>query len=292
MTDSLVRAFLPKVDLQVSVAVATEAAREGARLHGMKPASAQLFAEALCGAALVASLQKDSSQTNLQLECDGPLRGLFVDARSTGALRGYVKNEWLEVTGNRGPFRWRPALGNRGFLSVLRDQGNGEYYRSSVELSAFDLPVDLNHYFLTSDQVPTRVALEVLERGTEAVAAVAGALVQTLPKGSEAALHALGATLQERLTALLAQQPELTAPALLAQLLEGQEYQLVAEQPLRWQCTCSKERVLAMLASLGPDELKDMIATQNGAVVTCQFCGQKQVCSADELRAQLPMAQA
>src|SRR6185295_11942177 len=48
-----------------------------------------------------------------------------------------------EHIGGEGEFRWRPVLGNSGFLSVLRDQGGGEYYRSSVQLGRFDMAREL-----------------------------------------------------------------------------------------------------------------------------------------------------
>ena len=109
----------------------------------------------------MAALQKGQQRVNVQVECDGPLRGLFVDAGADGTVRGYVKNALFQLEAVEGEFKWRPALGNSGFLSVLRDVGS-EYYRSSVELKALSLASDLNYYFDTSEQVTTRLALEVM----------------------------------------------------------------------------------------------------------------------------------
>ena len=121
MSDGLVRALWADKGLSASIAVVTDAAREGQRLHGLHDVSAMLLGQAMAAGALLVSLQKDQTRVNLQIECDGPLRGLFVDAGADGYLRGYVKNPYLDVEGNPGPMRWRPALGNSGFLSVLKD---------------------------------------------------------------------------------------------------------------------------------------------------------------------------
>jgi len=177
--DALIRGLLPG-DVKVAVVVCTQAARHAERVHHLAQVSASLLGQAFAGALLMASLQKGDSRVNLQVECDGPLRGLFVDAGADGVVRGYVKNPHVDMQSAPGPYRWRPALGNTGFLSVLRDVG-AEYYRSSVALEHLDLPKDLAHYFATSDQVPTRVAVEVAEAGEVPLGVVAGVLLQALP---------------------------------------------------------------------------------------------------------------
>src|SRR5262249_20699209 len=131
--------------------------------------------------ALLAALEKGGTRINLQLECDGPLRGLFVDASADGAVRGYVKNQ--ELAG------LAAALGKGGYLSVLRDLGRGEHYRSSVELAEMQIGPALERYFAVSDQVPPRVA-RVPDGGV---------LMQCLPGADPAVLASLGEGLVEKL---------------------------------------------------------------------------------------------
>lgn len=278
-SDARVRALWADKGLTASVVVVTGAAREGQKLHGLHDVSAMLLGQALSAGALLASLQKDQTRVNLQLECDGPLRGLFVDAGEDGALRGYVKNPYLAVEGNPGPTRWLPALGNSGFLSVLKDLGQAEYYRSSVQLEALDLSVDLGHYFVASEQVATRCALVVSRDGAEPLGALAGVVVQALPDGDLAALETVGAGLGERLAqhALGASAAELREKVL-------PSFVELSSTPLAWRCSCSKERVLNALSALGVDDLKDLLATKGGAAASCQFCGRRHEASADELR--------
>jgi molecular chaperone Hsp33 len=44
-------------------------------------------------------------------------------------------------------------------------------------------------------------------------------------------------------------------------------------QLLRFHCGCSFDRMLGALKILGEAELQDMIAKDNGAEATCDFCG-------------------
>jgi molecular chaperone Hsp33 len=281
--DQLVRGYFSARGLKASVVVVTRAAREGQKLHGLHDVAAMMLGQALAAGALLVSLQKDQTRVNLQLECDGPMRGLFVDAGAEGYLRGYVKNPYLAVEGSRGAMRWRPALGNSGFLSVLKDIGEGEFYRSSVELKAMELATDFEGYFAASEQVPTRVALGVERRGDEPLGAVAGVLVQALPEADASTLEQVTAALGARLDEALAGGRELTAAALLEMLLPG--FAPTNRVELGWRCSCSKDRVLAALSGLGKVELEDMLATDGKAAASCQFCGRRHEASADDLKA-------
>jgi molecular chaperone Hsp33 len=46
---------------------------------------------------------------------------------------------------------------------------------------------------------------------------------------------------------------------------------ILSTRPVRFACTCSKERLGRILVSLGPVELEDMIAT-GGAELVCHWC--------------------
>ncbi len=271
MADGVVRALI-EGNLLVSLTVVTEAAREARARHKLQSVSASLLGQGLAGGVLLGSLQKSESRINLQVECDGPLAGFFVDATAGGDCRGYAKNPGLEIELGEGPFRWRAALGNSGFLSVLRDVGE-EFYRSSVQLEAMSVAGDLDRYFAISDQVPTRVAIDVRHDAAEVLGAVAGVLVQSLPQGDVKALETIGQTLSTRLTQALQHQPEATPLGLLAELFPGAEPTI--EYPVAFRCTCSRERVMRTMLSLGAAELQDIVDTMGSTAVTCQFCATK-----------------
>ena len=166
MTDRLCRGLVPSSGLRAVFVRVGDTARMARMLHGLYPTSARPFAEALAGGALVGALQKDEARVNLQLECDGPVGGLFVDADAAGNLRGYVRRPGVHFPGD--PARGvRASLGGAGYLSVLRDLGRGQYYRSAVELEAFDLAGDLRRWFASSEQVATALGLAVAPRGEE-----------------------------------------------------------------------------------------------------------------------------
>lgn len=290
MSDELASALLKGPGLRVLLAITSEASRKARDQAGLSPTSAALLAQGLTAAALVGALQKEkSSRVNLQLECDGPLRGLFADSDTEGHVRGYVKNPYLEFSGISEAFRWRPVLGNSGFLSVLRDLGKGEYYRSSVELEWMDLARDLERFFRSSEQLPAHVQLEVLPDGHEPLGRVAGILVQPLPDGDREALAALGRRLRDEgaFSAALEEVSPLGATALLRTLLPEEDIEVMSRFPVELTCGCSRERVVGALLALGRAELTDLIEKEGRAEATCQFCSTRYVIAEEELRALL-----
>ena len=47
------------------------------------------------------------------------------------------------------------------------------------------------------------------------------------------------------------------------------------EQAPRFACTCSRDRVAAMLTSLGEEEVDSIVAERGKIEVGCDFCGQQ-----------------
>ncbi|PTL76397.1 Hsp33 family molecular chaperone HslO [Vitiosangium sp. GDMCC 1.1324] len=297
MADELVSGLLKETDLRVVLVTASELARKARELHRSATASASLMAQGLTAGALLSSLQKSDSRVNLQLECDGPLRGLFVDGDTSGVLRGYAKNPLVSHVGSEGEYHWRPALGNKGYLSVLRDLGSGEYYRSAVELESFDLAKDLERYFATSDQLPTRVFLSVqpvnANGTTEPLGLVAGMLLQPLPNGDRDAFRALGDRLAKDFEPTVRAHAGQGAGALLKALVPQPDLEVMSRYPVSFTCSCSKDRVKRALVSMGREELEDILAKEGQAEADCHFCTTHYVVSGDEIREILAeMAQA
>jgi molecular chaperone Hsp33 len=295
MADELVSGLLKDVDLRVVLALTSELSRKARDTHQSQGASAALLSQGFTAAALMGALQKGEARINIQLECDGPLRGFFVDGDNSGVVRGYAKNPHVKHVGAEGDYRWRPVFGNKGYISVLRDIGEGEYYRSSVELERFDFEEDLERYFSISDQVATQLKLEQLPQvksgATEPLGLVAGVLLQPLPNGDKEAFQALGAQIKKGLRTALEAHGAEGGAALLKALLPGRtDLEIMSRYPLSFACTCSRDRVKKALLAMGREELTDMMEKEGKAEVTCQFCTTQYVIPKEEIRELLASA--
>jgi molecular chaperone Hsp33 len=281
MPDRLRRGLLPAHGLRVALVRVGDTARMARVLHGLAPTAARLFAEALAAGALLGALEKDRGRVNLQVECDGPIGGLLVDADADGNLRGYVKRPAVYFPGD--PARGaRAALGGAGFLSVIRDRGEGHPYRSAVELRAMELAGDLRRWFEASEQVGTALDIAAVPRGSEPLGDVAALLVQRLPDGDAAAIGAIRARLAEG--ALAAAVGRGASAEEIVRDVAGGPLEVLADHEIAYRCGCGPERARSAVSALGASGIDEVIAGEGQAVITCEFCRQRYVVDGEELR--------
>jgi molecular chaperone Hsp33 len=98
-------------------------------------------------------------------------------------------------------------------------------------------------------------------------------LLQKLPHGRHEdpdmwarAVH-LGSTLTR--SELLA----LPVREILRRLYHEEDIRLFSRKPMSFRCSCSRERVEAVLRMLGPEEVGSIVQEQGKIDVDCEFCG-------------------
>ncbi|MDQ3266190.1 MAG: Hsp33 family molecular chaperone HslO [Myxococcota bacterium] len=285
MGDQLVSGLLKKSNLRVLCVSAAESAQKARDLAKLFPTSAAMLAQGLAAGAILGALQKDGTRLNFQVECEGPLHGLFVDADAQGQVRGYVKNRNLAFVGDPAAHS-RAVFGGAGFISVLRDLGNGEHYRSSVALQHFELGLDMEEYLHTSDQVDSRFVVEVSAVGEEGLGRVWALLLQALPDGDRPRLVQLGTALREQggFRRAVDEHGGEGPLAVLKALFPDEDLEVMSRFPVAFSCSCSQERVLNALRTLGVPELQDLLAKEGKASVTCEFCATQYVIGAEDIR--------
>ena len=283
--DHLVRALLSDHDLRVLVAHVSGVGRHAATIHGCESTAAMVLAQTLAGAALVGGLGKGDQRVTLQLEGQGPLKGMFAEGTADGSVRAYVRAPRVNFP-DRDPADLGYSLGPDGYLSVLRELPDGEFYRGSVGRDHARLDRNLEHYFEVSDQVPTAVAIEAVRGDDGLPVRIVAMLVQRLPNGDDAALD----TIRERLRAGALRDAmrssedgglRLALPA-----LEGMgQIDVLEDVPLAYRCTCSRQRAERGVMAAGEDEILEMVAKDKGAELSCEFCKTVYRFTAEELLA-------
>jgi molecular chaperone Hsp33 len=292
--DHLVRSIVHGPDLRVLTAFTTTSARAAGDSHQCAPTSAALLAQGLtAGLLLAASLEKEKARINLQVACDGPAGGLFIDAGTDGTVRGYIRNNRVYFPSAPGePLRPERAIGRKGYVNVLRDFGGSDIYRGMVELSAFDLAGDLRNYFRASEQIDSAVALAVVPEGDEPLGLVAGMLIQRLPNGDPQAVAQAQAALDEgALERGLRENLPLTALIEALRMGPG-EIEILADYPVEFRCRCSLDSVRRAVLTLGLEEVRSLFAEQGEARATCELCGKKYLLAGPELLALIKQADA
>lgn len=243
--------------------------REVAGRADYPPVLRSLLGQSLTASALLTGNIKLEGALSIELKSSGALRLLFAECNDHGRLRGLA--------------RWSDPLPDPLELTKLPDAimaitighaERGQRYQGLVDLQHPDLIGALENYFSQSEQLPAKILLAA--NGDHAV----GLMLQKLPGegGHDAVddedawpriLH-LAATLGE--DELLATSPE----QLLYRLFHDESVRLFEPRSLAFGCSCTRERVEAVLRSLGRSEVEAALEARDGEIeVICEFCAQR-----------------
>ena len=244
---------------------------------------------ALAALVLLSATIKYDGNMILQVQGDGPLTKVVVQVTHNGEVRGLARWEGLVPDGTLAE-----VFGNGHILiSVIKDVG--ERYQSIVALEGLTLADALNVYFLQSEQLPSTFQLLVTPD------CVAGFFLQLLPDSrttreqlvAEGADHTM-TELQDReedwnriniLAATLEASELLNLPPtqLLTRLFHEEQVSVHLPKPLRFSCTCSREKVENTLITLGLAEVEDILQVEGKVEVDCEFCQQRFVFNRHEV---------
>ncbi|MGQ0801373.1 MAG: Hsp33 family molecular chaperone HslO [Pseudomarimonas sp.] len=239
----------------------------------------ELLGQSVVAAALFGGHGKINGRLSIQLKGQGAVRTLFAEYASVGRLRGIAM--WHEPL----PALLSPRdFGDAAMLAISIESippgaDEATRYQGLVELDSDRLEHAFEAYFAQSEQLPTRLLLAA--DGERA----AGLMIQQLPPPSGTAplarakhdsdgwtrAQALFDTLAS--AELLATDPE----TLLLRLFHEDGVRLLGALPLRFGCSCSRERVAGVLLQLGREEALAAASSQGDDVaeIACEMCAQR-----------------
>ena len=287
--DLLRRAIKSDFSLRVIAAVTTDLVVEACSRHNLRGVEAVALGRALTAGCLLTTLTKNASERlRFDLRATGPLRGILVDARGDGTIRGCLQRhltaeEHSRLSIGTGRMHVAPALGRRGTLVVTRDVGLEQPFRGTVEVVSGEVDVDIEHYLNTSEQLPSVLACEVVLDRQDRVLRAAGLLAQTFPGGDTSELDGLRAVLGGgSLIDLL--RHERSCEELIGFALGGEAHDDMGSSPLRFLCNCGPERARSVVATLGADDVEALASEQPQTEIRCEYCGSAYSLSSAELR--------
>ena len=284
MTDHMIRILTLDRAVRVSVAATTLLVEELRRRQQTDPTATVAIGRLATAAALMGSLLKGGQRTGLTVEGNGPLQRIQAETDAHGHVRATLKVAHAGLPPRAGRYDVAGAVGQAGFLHVVKDLDLKEPYRGMVRLVSSEIAEDLAYYFTTSEQTPSSVALGV-ELGQQAeVVAAGGFLLQLMPDADDAVAERLSARLAELPPTTTMLRQGLTPAAIVERLLEDFPYRVLGSTELEFACNCSRRQILNLLRTLGADELDRLIEEDEGAAVTCEYCKEVYTVTADALR--------
>jgi len=264
-----------------------EAWREIGAHHDYPAPVLRMLGELLAASSLLTANLKFNGALIMQIHGDGPVVLLVAECNADLTMRATAKlAPNVHVADDAGFKELVNATGKGRFAITLdpKDRQDGQTpYQGMVPLEGNSIADALENYMLRSEQLETRLWLAADANRAH------GVLLQKLPLhrgedgGPGGATVATGTELETSLEtwaravtlANTLEREELlsTDPQTLMRRLFWEETLRVFEPlPCAFHCSCSRERVGAMLLTLGKAEIDETLADQGSIHVNCEFC--------------------
>lgn len=268
LTDHLQRFLFDGTDVRGEMVSLEQTWRHVQDRHHYPDVVAMRLGELLSAAALLTATLKLDGIMTIEVRGSGPVTLLMAESNPGNEeleqqLRGIAR--WDESATLSQDMTLAELLGN-GQIVITLDPRNGKRYQGIVALENETLAGCLEHYFMQSEQLPTRLWLA--SDSTRS----AGLLLQQLPQSDSQdadawprlSMLADTVTSEELLT--------LEAESLLYRLFNEEQTRVFTPVPVAFGCTCSRERLGHALGSIAPEELRGIIKEQGQIETHCHFC--------------------
>ncbi|RLB66009.1 MAG: Hsp33 family molecular chaperone HslO [Deltaproteobacteria bacterium] len=262
--DRVLRTITDDDNFRVIVATTTQLTRHVSSLQEATGETGRHFADLLTGTVLIRETMSPAHRLQSVLKAGEDQGSLVADAHPDGLTRGLI-----QTPADAGPFSTRQGV----MLQVMRSMAKGEIHRSMVRPAAgCDVSQALMTYLQESEQIVSVIAVGADWQGDEVIHS-GGYVVQLLPGAGHGPLMVM----TERLEAFppigsLLSQLEGSATRLLDELLFQMPHAQLDDSPIHSGCTCSEEAVVASLATLGREEIAEMVREQEVIELTCDYC--------------------
>lgn len=274
MPDTLRRFFIENLHIRGEWASLNASWQEIQKTADYPDPVRNVLGEALVAISLLAESLKFEGSLVLQIRGTSPVTMLVVQATSDGAIRGIAR--WQGEIAKDSSFNDLFGAGTM-VISVENKPKvgaqQGERYQSLVSLKGDSLSDCFADYFSQSEQLNTKLWLAVNNERAS------GILLQSVPSNenegkNEDADWEHATLLAQTLNSENGKKELLTLDAeqLLHRLYHKEDLILYEASPLRFECSCSQEKIENTVYSLGKTEASDILQEQGSISIDCEFC--------------------
>ena len=285
MSDYIVRATAANDAIRAFAITSRDLVEEARGRHNTSPiVTAALGRMLSAGSMMGVMLKGEDDLVTLQIQGSGPLKGITVTANHKGEVKGFPNVAVVDLPPKNGKLDVGGAI-DLGIMRVIKDMGLKEPYVGTVELQTGEIAEDLTYYYAVSEQIPSSVGLGVLMNKDNTVNCAGGFIIQLMPFTAEEVIEKLEENLKTlpSVTDMLSSRK--TPEQMLETVLAGLDIDFKETYPACYKCDCSRDRVVKSLASLGKEDMDDIISDGKPVEVRCQFCNEAYEFTIEELKA-------
>ena len=261
MSDQIIKFLAHNKRISVICADTTNLVEKARKTHDLSPVVTAAFGRMLTIIAIMGAEMKNAKdKLTVQIRGNGPIEMMVATTNHFPRVKGYVVNPQVDIPLNEfGKLDVGRAVGQEGYINVIKDIGLKDPYIGISPLTSGEIADDFANYFVTSEQRNSAVALGVLV-DKEGVKSAGGYLINPMPGSTEEDISKVEQAIFKAgaISKMLNQQLTLKE---IAQKITGDEEVEVIEENITpiYQCDCSKEHMADGLASIGKEELHNII---------------------------------
>ncbi len=261
----------------IIAADSTDAVYKMERIHKPSAAVTAGMGRLMTAASLMGVMLKDKDDSvTLRFNGNGPAGCVVAVSDWQGNCRISVENPIVELPLNsKGKLDVSGALGNSGYLYVVKDIGLKEPFIGTTQIVSGEVAEDITNYFAVSEQTPSVCSLGVLINPDLTVNCAGGFLIQLLPGCPENIIDVLEKNISVLPPVTQMLSGKMTVDEMAVKAMGGLDLDKLDETEFTYKCNCSRQKAQAAMLAAGKKELEDMLKDGKPAVVECHFCDKR-----------------
>lgn len=285
MADKIIKFLAYNGKISITCIKTTDVVEEARKIHDLSPVATAAFGRLLTITLLMGEEMKgNGDNVTVQVKGNGPIGSMLAVSNNIPEVRGYVQNPNIDLPLNEfGKLDVGGAVGNEGYIHVIKDMGLKEPYIGVANLTSGEIADDFTNYFVNSEQRQTAVALGVLV-DKNGVREAGGYLITPMPDATEEEISKVEKGIFEAGAISKMLDNNLSLSEIAKKVTGDKNIKVIEDNKVpKYKCNCSKEKMAEALISIGKKELEDIIREDGKAELVCHFCNKKYNFTKEEL---------
>ena len=284
MKDQIIKFLAYNGKISVQCASTTNLVEEARKVHDLSPVVTSALGRVLTITSLIgAEMKNKTDKLTIQIKGNGEIGKIITCSDNFPHVKACINNPRVDLPLNEfGKLDVGKAIGNQGFINVIKDIGLKEPYIGISPLVSGEIGDDFANYFQISEQKQTAVTVGVL-LDKNGVRASGGYIITPMPDATEEIAKVEKAIFEAGAISKMLDN-NLTLKEIAIRVTGDKDVKIIDDsiEPV-YECGCTKEKFADSLGTLGKEQLLELISEDGKAEIVCQFCNKRYNFNKEEL---------